>query len=176
MICLLKAQGTAICSPVFIKGLSWLICLRLCFCFCFSDLASFSNPYPSECSLSCLLWIDLQKDATRQLLRFSTCHCTSHWSKTCIGWKFDRRKNLFIFPCLIHKIKELFSQEVLQSICIKRGTNAFILRIWGKKNKNKKPFSMELSIICSVGGQESKKQCIQSWSGREGIGVLSKTK
>lgn len=125
---------------MFIKGLSWLICLRLFVLLCFSDLASFSNPYPSECSLSCLLWIDLQKDATGQLLRFSTCHCTSHWSKTCIGWKFDRRKNLFIFPCLIHKIKELFSQKCSKVSVSRRGTNAFILRILGKKKKKKNPF------------------------------------
>lgn len=114
----MKAQGTAICSPDFIQGLSWLICLRLFVLLCFADLASFSNLYPSECSLSCPLWIDLQKHATWQLLRFSTGHCTSRWSKTCIGWKFDRKKNLFIFPSLIHKIKGI-QPEVLQSICIK---------------------------------------------------------
>lgn len=173
MILFIEGSRYSNCSPVFIKGLSWLICLRLFVLLCFADLASFSNPDPSECSLSCLLWIDLQKDATGQLLRFSTCHCTSHWSKTCIGWKFDRKKkNLFIFPCLIHKIKEVFSQKCSKVSVSKRGTNAFIPRILGKK---KNLFSMALSIICCVGGQESKKQCIQSWSGRR-LGVLSKTK
>ena len=82
------------------------------------------------------------------------------------------KKNLFIFPCLIHKIKEVFSQKCSKVSVSKRGTNAFIPRILGKK---KNLFSMALSIICCVGGQESKKQCIQSWSGRR-LGVLSKTK
>lgn len=142
----MKAQGTAICSPDFIQGLSRLICLRLFVLLCFTDLASFSNPYPSECSFSCLLWIDLQKDATWQLLRFSTCHCTSRWSKTCIGWKFDR-KNLFIFPSLIHKIKEVFSQKYSKVSVSRRDTNTFIIRKMEKKKKKRCQWSYLSSAV-----------------------------
>lgn len=143
----MKAQGTAICSPDFIQGLSRLICLRLFVLLCFTDLASFSNPYPSECSFSCLLWIDLQKDATWQLLRFSTCHCTSRWSKTCIGWKFDR-KNLFIFPSLIHKIKEVFSQKYSKVSVSRRDTNTFIIRKMEKKKKKNVVNGVIYHLLC----------------------------
>lgn len=83
---------------------------RLLFCFVSLIWLHFSNPRPQNALFPVFLWIDLQKDATGNCLWFSLPLYKSLKQKHVLVGNLIEEK-IFIFPCLIHKIKEVFSQK-----------------------------------------------------------------